>query len=90
MEPKKIDAWITKYLFTRGIIKARGRVSDGMLVADWEGALNDECYFHGKDWHRTETDAKTHALKMVAAKRKTIVKQVAALDELERSLKGDR
>lgn len=84
----KIDAWITKYLFTAGIQKISGEYDEeykGMLV---ENKGKYTRYFHGNDWHRTEAAAMAHAIKMVTKKRKTIEKQAAALDALERSLKG--
>lgn len=80
-----IDAWITKYLFTRGIIKMRGSVEAGgsMFRTTSNGY---PVFFHGDDWHRTSEAANEHARGAIQRRRVSLKKQLAALDKLEKEI----
>jgi len=61
-----IIAWVTKYALTSGILKVSGEV-DHDIASDmftWGGNDMQRNYAHGKDWHRTESDAKKRADEM--------------------------
>lgn len=75
-----MKVYVTKYLFTEGIIEVEGESRDSADGMIWAG------YFQGNEWHPTREDAIKHALTMIATKRKSIAKQLAAIEELEKSL----
>jgi hypothetical protein len=82
-----ITAYVTLHLFTAGITKVTGEVNPAypkMLTVHETHPFTQ--YFHGKDWHRTKEEAVAHAFKMIAAKRKSIQKQLAKIDKLDASL----
>ncbi len=87
-EEKIIKAWVTKYLFTIGIVEMHGFIAaecPTMLVVKGEpGTMG--AYYHGKDWHRSLAEAKVQAKKMIASKKKSIQKSLKKLAELEKSL----
>ncbi len=91
-EPEMIDVWITKYALTTGIHMARGEVcinvkSNMILVRDNRLGWT---YFHAPFWHRTEAAALDHFGELIAAKRKSIAKSLAKLDQLaSRVASGD-
>lgn len=75
--------WVTKYLFTKGILEVEGEVDPkypNMLITTSYG------YFHGAEWHESKALAVARARTMVAAKRKSVAKTIALLDKLEKEL----
>lgn len=82
-----MKAWITKYALTKGILE----VDDAELYSTCDDAIcvpsiSPLAGFHGDDWHYTLGSAEAKALKMIAAKRKSIAKTLAKLDKLEQKL----
>lgn len=85
-----MKVWITAYALTRGIIECTQRGVgdlDGSIVVEWAGGLNGEARFRGHDWRPTKDAAERRMLSMIAAKRKSIAKQLAKLDKLERKVR---
>ena len=80
----QFEAWITKYVLTQGMDRCVVETCGDDMVSV-VGAKYRTLY-HKPDWHRTEAEANERVRKMIAAKRKSIAKQVARLDELERRL----
>lgn len=83
MSDDLIEVWITKYALTEGIQKAQASVcgNNGRLVrAVQSGGTTG--FFHGEDWHRTETAARERAEEMRAAKIKSLETQLAKLRAL--------
>ena len=84
----RIRIWVTKYLFTGGIIECDAEINDeykGMAFRINTEHGRDPCV-HGNDWHRTEGEAKDHARAMIATKRVSLEKQRKALDKLEKEI----
>jgi hypothetical protein len=79
--------WVTKYLFTAGIIERETILKDGNDKMAWVGSgFERQCFFR-PDWHLTREDAVEQAKRMIVSKRKSIQKQLAKVDEVERELK---
>ena len=77
--------WVTQYALTEGVRVREGTVScDGkMATVKWPGGLNGVLYLHGKDFQLSEEAAKKRFADMIAAKRKSLAKQIKKLDALE-------
>lgn len=82
----KIEAWITKYLLTKGIYKVSAEKCRPEMIKELDSKWGN--YFHGKEWHATEADAKAHAAVIIAAKRKSIARQIASIDKMEKLILG--
>lgn len=60
MTQEKITVWVTRYWFTKGIMKYENAVLTApdrvaVLIRNyWNN------YFHGNEWHRTEAEARAH------------------------------
>ena len=81
--------WVTKYLFTMGILRCRVMyVEQNMVTVPWSGGLNGRAHFHGADWQRSLEEAKARAKVMIAAKRRSISKTQRKLAALEASLEN--
>lgn len=85
------EVWVTKYALTTGIAHGMAQVesgiSDRMISVKSPESFGGHMLFHKPYWHRTELNAKAHVRKMIAAKRKSIQKQLAKLDALEMEIK---
>ena len=83
----KFKAYITKYALTRGIfeleVEENFDVSPTMVIA--AGGHN---YFDN-EWHRTRAEAVARVRDIIATTRNTTKKNLAKLEELERSLEDD-
>lgn len=84
-----MKVWVTKYALTTGVVVTTGEVcstrTDGsMLSVKWPGSLGNRLTLFGLgvDWHKTEESAKARVLAMIEAKRKSIQRSLAKLDEL--------
>lgn len=84
-----MKVWITKYALSSGIIEADAEISSNfpsMINCAKTGFFADIPFpvFHGdgKDWHRTEADAKARANAMVQAKIKSVKKSLEKLEKL--------
>lgn len=53
MSRKAVEAWITKYALTSGIIHVNGEVNDGTLVWYGESGLMNFAHGEGREWHRS-------------------------------------
>lgn len=73
--------WITKYALTEGIIEATDvEVSDEKYVRARYGKHGDRCLFLAKaHWTESEAEAQTRYQEMLAAKIKSLNKQLKAL-----------
>jgi hypothetical protein len=76
--------WVLKYALTKGVRVCKGKVKGGMAIVDWPGGLNDQAYFHGKDFQLSAEAAKARYCEMIAAKQKSLVKQLDHLEDLAR------
>lgn len=79
------EAWITKYLFTRGIFKVfNGEADNGVLTLNPGG--RGIILYHRGEWHRSEAEAREQATKMIERKRKALARQMNDLDDLSRRM----
>jgi hypothetical protein len=82
--PETTKVWITKYALTDGIMTA-----DVVVSSEHVGVsvylLRGRCYIGKSNWHRSEAAARIHVDKMIEAKRKSLMKQLANLDKLDPS-----
>lgn len=75
--------YVTRYALTKGIQKVDATLHDNGAMASYkmEGHW-DTAYVHGKDFWRTEEDAKKRANEMVAKKVASTEKQLVKLKKL--------
>lgn len=75
-DKEKTTIWITKYALTSGIEKVEAEISASGETAFW-GPFGS-AYGEGKNWHRTEEEAKIRAEEMrkrkIASLKKSLVK----------------
>lgn len=79
-ERKTLTAWITKYLFTRGIFSTTVEDCGDKMVKDTVTSMS---YYHNNEWHRTREEAVKHAEKMrkrKIASLKRSIEKIKALD----------
>lgn len=83
--------YITKFALTTGI---QERIAienqDLMLIYEDFEACNKRGVVFRDDWRTTLEDAHNQVLKMIAAKRKSIAKQLKKLDQLEAEIKAEQ
>ena len=84
-----MKVWISKYALTQGILEAEGQPSTSTpatMICESTGPFTDIVfpYFHGegREWHRTEAEAKIKANEMVQCKIKSLEKQLAKLRKM--------
>lgn len=82
-----MKAWITKYALTSGveIVEVEPTSFPTMVSQVTPRGEYSPCY-HKPDWHETEEEAKDQVKKMIAAKRRSIQKQLNKLKEISDSL----
>lgn len=75
--------YVTRFALTVGIQKVEAKIHDNGAMASYrvEGHWIDT-YVHGKDFWRTEEDAKARANEMVTKKIASIEKQLVKLKKL--------
>lgn len=80
-----MEVWITKYLFTRGIVyeDEAEQVRDDMLRIYTDKGVQ---YLFGKEWHLTEGLARVYAREMVQKRKTVLKKQLAKVEKLEAEL----
>lgn len=82
-----LTVWITKYALTQGVFMSTVvDVEDGMVkVVDADVST----YFHGegRDWHRTEENARKRFEEIKIAKLKSLNRQVKKIKALEFDIK---
>lgn len=81
-----MKVWITKYALSSGVVEAElvsQDAHDGYVAVKWTRGMNGRATFHRGEWHRTESDARTRIVEMIAAKRKSLAKQATKLEKLE-------
>lgn len=77
--------YVTKYALTQGILffnDAEVCTTANEDMVSVSGQYGNQ-YFHKPDWHLTIEEANVRAIAMVAAKRRSIEKQLRKLDQLE-------
>ena len=88
MEPTKKTYWITKYLFTQGILATQCQIANASgpirVMNGWRS------YKLGTDAHKTEAEAIAHAKTMIAKKLASLDKQRAMLKKLAEELEARR
>lgn len=78
-EPKKMRVYVTKYALTKGVIVRDVETTHiDSLVTERSTCM---CY-HRPDWHETRAEAEAQVAKMIDARRKSLAKQLAALEKL--------
>ena len=82
----KFKAYITKYALTRGILEVMVEPCDTIPNAVWD---NDGCRYYDDEWYATREYAVARVLEIIATTKNTTKKNLAKLEELERSL-GDK
>lgn len=84
-----MKVFTTKYALTTGIAEEEVRVSDvddKYVYSGTIGSFSSIQYVMGRTAFMTRAEAVANVRKQIAAKRKSIVKQIKKLDELEKSL----
>lgn len=76
MDREKITVWVTKWVFTLGIIEEKAE------VIDKERANCGFGYLHGGDWHRTREAAVKRAKEMQIKKIASVKKQLEKLEKM--------
>lgn len=78
--------YVTKYALTEGIeVYERKEPSDdlnGMITVVNSKAMNKVSYFHGKDWHLTQSEAQDRAEIMRVAKIASLRKSIDKLEKM--------
>lgn len=75
--------WVTKYALTSGVLVLENveRPTEKMVTfRDGRSAVAN--YAHKPDWHESLAEARAQIRKMIAAKRKSIAKELEKLDAL--------
>lgn len=89
-QPEQIEVYVTKYALTSGVFRCNGEACEGttghMIRIRCRGFAE---YFHGADWHTTEAAAKARVLDMIDAKKTSLHKQLAKLEQLSLSIAKD-
>lgn len=76
--------WITKHALTQGVYSAEVDLISGTMVKRLDGLNRGFAqYFHGGDWHTSQSAAIDKADDMRDAKIKSLKKQLAMLENLE-------
>ncbi len=81
-----IKVWITKYALSKGILEFNAEPNGDMTYIR---ALNErfgfETYYHGegREWHRSEDEARARANRMVRDKINSTRRQLARLEKLK-------
>lgn len=86
-EKQLTEIWITKYALSTGVEKRMAKVSNGTAIIHPSKSGYGSEYYHGNEWHLTESDANKRVIEMIASKRISIKKQLAKLDKLEAKIK---
>lgn len=80
----KIRVWITKYVFTQGIIECHAElcndVSDKMIAVSGASYTS---HYHKPYWHTSKKAALQHAEELRLKKIKSLRKQISKLEELQ-------
>lgn len=80
--------WVTKYVFTWGILKYTNAVdcSDISLrmvkVPAKKGGYCDQ-FFHNKEWHKTEKEAQMWAIEMARNRIISLKKQIERIEAMQ-------
>lgn len=78
--------YVTKYALTEGIeVYERREPSDdrdGMVTCVNQKGMNRVAYFHGQDWHLTQSEAQDRAEKMRVAKIASLRKSIDKLEKM--------
>lgn len=82
MSRQRVTVWITKYALTHGITKAEAEEcsSPGMIAVSRPGCLIQ--FFHGNEWHRSESEAVARAEKLRTDKIASLEKQIKRIKAL--------
>jgi hypothetical protein len=79
--------WISKYALTQGVYSVEAEeptASIPSMISVRQKTTYSTCYHgEGRDWHRTEAEARTKANKMVQDKIKSLKKQLKKLEVME-------
>lgn len=74
--------WITKYALTEGVFDVEGEITSSFPdMCSWK-SNGYPCFAHGKDWHKTESEALARAEQMRMNKIASLRKQIQKLDKL--------
>jgi len=76
--------YVTKYAFKKGIVAVEGEILErGMVRITWDGHFYDYLHHEGKDWARTESEARDIVKTMQAKRIISLSKQLEKLRNLE-------
>ena len=83
-----MKVWITKYLFTKGIIEIDGAevredIHRKVVKVPWARRWNGSGLFFGGDWHKDYQSARERAMRMIYVKRASLERQMAKLDSID-------
>lgn len=76
-----ITVFITKYALSKGIITAEASIVKPSMIEIKEG--NFPSFYHGKEWHITEKEAKKEAEKMRIRRYTSLKNQLKKLENLK-------
>ncbi|HQI77300.1 MAG TPA: hypothetical protein PK384_12360 [Candidatus Latescibacteria bacterium] len=83
MSEKKIDVWITKYAFTKGIFKANAEPCTGSnMVKVGPTDLRWGAYFHKGEWHLTKEAADARVREMAIRRIASLKKSLADVEKI--------
>jgi len=77
IEKAQFKAYITKYVFSHGIIVQTVEETGHPGIVKLVGGMGQ--YYHGVEWYRELADAQAHAKKMVDRKVASLKKKLAVL-----------
>lgn len=76
----KTTVWVTRWALTKGILKVKAEIDGGM--ASWASQFGRE-YAHGKDWHRTESNARKRVEEMRKNKIRSLRASIGKITDLK-------
>lgn len=90
MGKENVKIWITKYSLSSGKIDETIAEIDSLSLGMATIREKFQSHLHGKEWHRSRESAVSQVLLNIAAKRRSIAKQIAKLDVLEKKFTEEK
>lgn len=81
MSIEYIQAWVTKYALTSGVLMVEGKVDHE--ISSKILCYGNGQYAHGNDWHRTPYDAMLRAEEMRNKRIKSLQKSLKEMESLK-------
>lgn len=83
MSKQAVEAWITKYALTSGIIHVTGEAGDGVFI--WHGPSGSMNFAHGegREWHRSLDAALVRAEAMRTARLESLSNSIRKMEKVK-------